>query len=72
MFGGIGRYVVPMLEPGSRRRGLKAFPPLSERLSPWQELDALSELAVHGGLSVSGNILAGGLGELGGKVLVGP
>src|SRR3954470_22269866 len=26
LFGGIERYVVPTLEPGARRRGLKAFP----------------------------------------------
>ena len=32
LFGGIGRYVVPMPEPGARRQGPKAF------LLPWEQL----------------------------------
>ena len=40
LFGGIRRYVAPMLEPMARRQGPKAFPLPRERLPPRQGLGA--------------------------------
>ena len=41
LFGGIGQYAAPTLEPGARRQGPKAFPLPWARLSPRPGLDAL-------------------------------